>query len=458
MLVVLTMELFMRITPVILAAGEGTRMKSTMPKVLHPILGRPMIKYVLQSVRQVTDSPPLIVVGQDNEAIRDAVGDSAVFVTQAERLGTGHAVMQAKSLLRGQTDLVLVLYADMPLLTGDTLQLLIDAQRDHDGPITMLTNLAEDPRGFGRILRNENGKVQAIVEEAQATPQQLKIRELNTGVYCIDADWLWDALIRIPLSPKGEYYLTDLAEIAVSDQLNVQSVTLEAAEETIGINTRIHLAEASACMQRRINNGLMLSGVTMIDPASTFIEPGIKIGQDTVIWPNTYLHGSTQIGEGCNIGPNTIIRDTQIGNGCKVLASLLEGALLEDKVEMGPFARLRKGAHLAEGVHMGNFGEVKNSYLGPGTKMGHFSYMGDAILGPNVNIGAGTITCNYDGKQKYKTTIGADAFIGSDTMLVAPVNLGEGAQTGAGSVVTKDVPAHTLAVGMPARAIRKLER
>ena len=448
----------MRITPVILAAGEGTRMKSAIPKVLHPILGRPMIWYVLQSVRQITDSQPIIVVGPGAEAIRDIVGESAAFVTQAERLGTGHAVMQAESLLRGHTDLVLVLYADMPLLTADTLQLLVDSQRDHQGPITMLTNLSEDPRGFGRILRSEDGKIQAIVEEAQATSQQLKIRELNTGVYCFNSDWLWGALARIPLSPKGEYYLTDLAEIAVSDQLTVQSVTLEASEETIGINTRVHLAEASVCMQRRINHDLMLSGVTMIDPASVFIEPGVTVGQDTVIWPNTYLHGRTQIGERCNLGPNTIIRDSQIGNRCKVLASVLEGAILENEVEMGPFARLRKGAHLADGVHMGNFGEVKNSYLGPGTKMGHFSYMGDATLGSNVNIGAGTITCNYDGKQKYKTSIGADAFIGSDTMLVAPVNLGEGAQTGAGSVVTKDIPAHTLAVGMPARAIRKLEK
>jgi bifunctional UDP-N-acetylglucosamine pyrophosphorylase/glucosamine-1-phosphate N-acetyltransferase len=346
----------------------------------------------------------------------------------------------------------------MPLLTAESLHRIVQAQQSHTGPITMLTWTANDPRGFGRVLRNENGLVQAIVEEAQATPEQLAIRELNPGVYCFAADWLWEALRKLPLSPKGEYYLTDAVGIAVAEGLSVQAFPLQDPEEGIGINTRVHLAEAEAILRKRINHNWMLAGVTLVDPATAYIEPGVSIGQDTVIWPSTYLQGDTSIGEGCNLGPNTLVRNAQIGDHCKIFASIVEGARVEDRVDIGPFAHLRKGAHLAEGVHMGNFGEVKNSYLGPGTKMGHFSYIGDATIGPDVNIGAGTITCNYDGQKKNPTEIGAGAFIGSDTMLVAPLKIGKGARTGAGAVVTKDVPDDTLAVGVPARAIRKLEK
>ena len=357
---------------------------------------------------------------------------------------------------RGKAQWVLVTTADMPLLTAETLSALVKTQQRHTGPMTMLTVLADDPRGFGRVVRTADGMVQRIVEEIQATPDELKIRELNASVYCFSADWLWEALKRIPLSPKGEYFLTDLAGIAVAEGRPVQAVISPDPVETIGINTRIHLAEAEAVMRQRVNRSWMLAGVTLIDPASTYIEPDVHIGQDTVIWPNSYLHGATAIGEGCVIGPNTIIHDSRLGNNCQVLASVLEKAMLEDNVQVGPFARLRTGAHLADGVHMGNFGEIKNSYLGAGTKMGHFSYIGDATIGEEVNIGAGTITCNYDGDKKHHTEIGAGAFIGSDTMLVAPVKLGEGARTGAGSVVTKDVAEHTLVVGIPARAIKKL--
>jgi bifunctional UDP-N-acetylglucosamine pyrophosphorylase/glucosamine-1-phosphate N-acetyltransferase len=378
-------------------------------------------------------------------------------VVQEPQLGTGHAVMQAEPLLRDASDLVLVTYADMPLVSPDTLRQLVAAHQKNPAVITMVTVIATDPRGFGRIIRDAEGRVQAIVEESQATPEQLAIRELNASIYCFSASWLWPALKRIPLSPKGEYYLTDLVGLAVADRLSVQALVAADPAEMIGVNTRVHLAEAEALLRRRINQHWMLQGVTMINPEATYIEPEVSIGRDTLLWPDTYLRGNTIIGSDCELGPNTIIQDSQVGDACTILASVLEGAHLEDHVEVGPFARLRKGAHLAPGVHMGNFGEVKNSYLGPGTKMGHFSYLGDAAIGAEVNIGAGTITCNFDGKHKHPTEIGEGAFIGSDTMLVAPVKIGAGARTGAGAVVTHDVPPFSLAVGVPARVIRKLE-
>lgn len=448
----------MNLSAVILAAGEGTRMRSKLSKVLHPILGQAMIWYSMQAVGQVSDSKPVVVVGHGSDQVEQAIGGEARFVYQAQRLGTGHAVLQAAPILRGKSELVLVMSADMPLLTTETLQEMVSAQAVHNGPITMLTAVSESPRGFGRVLRDGHGNVREIVEEAQATAEQLAVRELNVGVYCFSAGWLWENLERIPLSPKGEYYLTDMVGIAVAQQLSVQALVVKNPAEIIGVNTRVHLAEAEHAMRMRINQRWMLEGVTLMDPASTYIEPTVTIGQDTVIAPNTHLQGQTRIGESCEIGPNTIIRNTSIGNSCAVFSSVLESAVLEDDVDVGPFAHLRKGAHLAQGAHMGNFGEVKNSYLGPGTKMGHFSYIGDAQIGSGVNIGAGTITCNYDGKQKHKTEIEDNVFVGSDTMLVAPVKLGKGARTGAGSVVTKNVPQDTLAVGVPARMIRKFEK
>ena len=449
----------MRVTAILLAAGQGTRMKSSLPKVLHPIAGKPMIWHALEAIKQSTTEKPVVVVGHGAEDVTKYLGDSAQIVLQEPQLGTGHAVMQAESLLKDKTDLVVVCYSDMPLLRGETLQALVETQKNNKGPFSMLTVHADNPRGFGRVIRNADGTVSAIVEEYVATAEQLQVKELNVGGYCFDANWLWDALSRIPKNPKkGEYYLTDTVELASKDGLSVQATVMDDLEETIGINTRVHLSECDTAMRRRINQQHMLNGVTMIDPASTYIEIGVTIGMDTVIMPNTYLHGKTEIGEGNLIGPNSIIRDTKIGNRCKVLASVLEGAVLEDDVDMGPFARLRKGAHLGNHVHMGNFGEVKDSHLADGVKMGHFSYIGNAQIGANTNIGAGTITCNYDGEKKHATEIGEDVFIGSDTMLVAPLKIGNGARTGAGAVVTKNVAEDTLVVGMPARAIKKLER
>lgn len=449
----------MKVTSVLLAAGQGTRMKSNLPKVLHPLCGKPMLWHVMESLKAVTTEKPVVVVGHGSDEVTAYLGESAQTVLQEPQLGTGHAAMQAESLLKGKTDMVIVTYADMPLLRGETFKQLVETQRLNSGPFSLLTVKADDPRGFGRIVRKADGTVEAIVEEYVATLEQKQIKELNVGAYCFNADWLWDALKRIEKNPKkGEYYLTDVVEIAVKDNLPVQAVIHDDFVETIGINTRVHLSEAEVAMRQRINQEHMLNGVSMMDPASTYIEAGVQIGKDTTIMPNTFIHGNTVIGELNIIGPNTIIHDTTIGNGCRILASVMESAVVEDDVDMGPFARLRKGAHLKSHVHMGNFGEVKDSTLHEGVKMGHFSYIGNADIGAHTNIGAGTITANYDGEKKHSTEIGEDVFIGSDTMLVAPLKIGSGARTGAGAIVTKNVPEDTLVVGMPARAIRKLEK
>lgn len=447
----------MAVAAVILAAGQGTRMRSDLPKVLHPLCGQPMVLYSIQTAKEATGQTPVLVIGQAGARIQQVVGEAARYALQEPQLGTGHAVQQAQAMLADQADMLLVTLADMPLLTVETLQRMIAMQAANAGPISMATISVDDPRGFGRVVRDADGQVTGIVEEAQATEEQLAIRELNASIYCFRADWLWQALRRIPLSAKGEYYLTDVVQLAVADGYSVQALQLEDSSEAIGINTRIHLSEAETLLRQRINRKWMLEGVTIVDPATTYIEPDVMIGPDSVIWPNTHLRGNTFIGKSCTLGPNTIIHDSQMGDGCKIVSSVLEQALLEEHVDIGPFAHLRKGAHLASGVHMGNFGEVKNSYLGPGVKMGHFSYIGDATIHKNVNIGAGTITCNYDGEKKNHTEIGEDVFIGSDTMLVAPLKIGKGSKTGAGSVVTRDIPDYTLAVGVPARLVGKLE-
>ena len=447
----------MQLAHIILAAGKGTRMKSRLPKVLHPILDQPMILYSVDTSVRVTGRKPVLVIGHAADQVRETVGDRADYVLQQEQLGTGHAVMVAMPAVRDWADAVLVTYGDMPLLRAETLRHLVQTHADTQSTITMLSVILNDPHGYGRVLRDDAGQVIGVVEEVDATPEQRKIRELNAGIYCFDAAWLDEHLPRIQPSPvKGEYYLPELIGMAVAEGRRVTAIPVDDPQEVVGINTRVHLAEATQIMQRRINEQWMLAGVTMIDPETVYIGPRVQLAQDVVIHPQTTLYGETTVGEGTEIGPQSYILASTIGRNCHIRHSVVEYAVLEDDVDVGPFAHLRKGAHLAQGVHMGNFGEVKNSYLGPGTKMGHFSYVGDAEIGANVNIGAGTITCNYDGVRKNKTIIEDDVFIGSDTLLVAPVRVGRGAKTGAGSVVTRDIPPYTLAYGVPAKPKRTL--
>lgn len=445
----------MSIAALILAAGQGTRLKSKLPKVLHPLSGRALIHYAVDAAASATGAQPVLVVGHGAADVRTAVGDRADYVEQADQLGTGHAVLQGRALLAGRADDVLVTYGDMPLLRAETVRALVDRRQATGAAIALLTIDAPELVDFGRVLRAVDGGVRAVVELAQATPEQVALPERNVGAYCFDGAWLWEALTRLPLSPKGEYYLTDAVALAVADGRRVEAVKTRDAAETIGINTRAQLAQAETALRERINAAWMTAGVTLIDPATTYIAPTVTIGPDTVIAPNTHLQGSTIIGAECEIGPNSVIVDTTIGDRCVVRQSLLESAWLAEDVDVGPFAHLRSGARLERGVHMGNFGEVKNATLGPGVKMGHFSYIGDAQIGSEANISAGTITCNYDGVKKNKTVLGERVFLGSNTLLVAPVTLGDDSQTGAGSVVTRDIPANMLALGVPARVIRE---
>jgi bifunctional UDP-N-acetylglucosamine pyrophosphorylase/glucosamine-1-phosphate N-acetyltransferase len=441
----------MSVSVSILAAGQGTRMLSEKPKALHELAGLPMVRHVLDVADQLADGPLILVIGHGGDEIRRVLGKKWTYVEQTTRLGTGHALLQCEDILAGRADTVLALVGDVPLIRLNTLQRMVTHHRDAGATITVLTFLPQDPHGYGRILRDHNGGVTGIVEEKVATDAQKLIREANSGILCFEDTWLWANLKELGVSEIGEYFLTDLIAVAVDQELLVEGIPVDDPSEVIGIDDRVKLAQAGRTMRQRLNEKWMRAGVTIVDPATTYLDTRVELGTDTVIQANTHIRGATQVGHRCMIGPNSVISDCQIGDNCRVEASFAEGAVLEDDVDVGPFAHLRSGAHLARGVHMGNFGEIKKSYLGPRTKMGHFSYVGDATIGSEVNIGAGTVTCNYDGERKHKTVIGDRVFIGSDTMLVAPVEIGERSKTGAGSVVTHDVPPDSVAHGVPAR-------
>ena len=431
---------------VILAAGQGTRMRSALPKVLHPVAGKPMLGHVIDTARALAPRKIHVVIGHGAERVRECLAaDDIHFVLQAEQLGTGHAVAQALPAL--EADKVLILYGDVPLTRVETLTRLLEQANDrHLGLLTV--NLA-DPTGYGRIIRDEAGVVQAIVEHKDASEAQRAIREGNTGILAVPGKRLGDWLGRLSNSnAQGEYYLTDVIAMAVADGLVVATETAADEMEVLGANDRIQLAQLERHYQQRAARSLMAQGVTLLDPARFDLRGEVSVGRDVLIDVNVILEGRVVIEDGVQIGPNCVIRDSLLRRGAIVKAnSHLEGAELGEGADCGPFARLRPGSRLGANAHVGNFVELKNAVMGEGAKAGHLSYLGDAEIGARSNIGAGTITCNYDGANKHRTVMGEDVFIGSNSSLVAPVTLGDGATTGAGSTVTQDVPAAALAVG-----------
>ncbi len=431
---------------VILAAGQGTRMRSALPKVLHPVAGKSMLGHVIDTARQLSPRKIHVVIGHGAELVRERLAaDDVDFVLQAEQLGTGHAVAQA--LPHIEADKVLILYGDVPLTQVETLSRLLEQASDTQ--LGLLTVNLADPTGYGRIIRDEAGIVQAIVEHKDASEAQRAIREGNTGILAVPGKRLGDWLGRLSNSnAQGEYYLTDVIAMAVADGLVVATETAQEEMEVLGANDRIQLAQLERYYQQRAARRLMTQGVTLLDPARFDLRGEVTVGRDVQIDINVILEGKVVIEDGVQIGPNCVIKNSTLRRGAIVKAnSHLEGAELGEGADCGPFARLRPGAKLGAKAHVGNFVELKNAVLGEGAKAGHLSYLGDAEIGARTNIGAGTITCNYDGANKFKTVMGEDVFIGSNSSLVAPVTLGDGATTGAGSTVTQDVPAKALAVG-----------
>lgn len=437
----------MALAAIVLAAGKGTRMKSRVPKVLHKICGRPMLFYVLDAVRSAGVKETVVVVGFGADQVAREVGDGAAVALQAEQLGTGHALQQAGPFLRNFCGDILVVCGDTPLITPETLARLAGEHRASGAAATVLTAEMDDPRGYGRVLRDEAGRVIRIVEEKDATPEEKLTREINTGVYCFKAAGLFEGLAGIkPVNAQGEYYLTDIIGLSVGRGLLVGAVKAADPGETAGINDRVQLSLAERVVRDAILKDLMLSGVTVIDPASTFVDKGVKIGPDTVINPYTIIRGNTVVGECCVIGPGVSLVDTKVGDDVAIRNSIVEEGEVGDGSTVGPFAYLRPGTRLDKNVKVGDFVEIKKSSIGSGSKVPHLSYVGDAVVGKGVNVGAGTITCNYDGQKKWPTQIGDGAFIGSNSNLVAPVEIGPGAYIGAGSTITKDVPAGALGV------------
>ena len=431
---------------VILAAGQGTRMRSALPKVLHPVAGKSMLGHVIDTARQLSPRKIHVVIGHGAELVRERLAaDDVDFVLQAEQLGTGHAVAQA--LPHIEADKVLILYGDVPLTQVETLSRLLEQASDTQ--LGLLTVNLADPTGYGRIIRDEAGIVQAIVEHKDASEAQRAIREGNTGILAVPGKRLGYWLGRLSNSnAQGEYYLTDVIAMAVADGLVVATETAQEEMEVLGANDRIQLAQLERYYQQRAARRLMTLGVTLLDPARFDLRGEVTVGRDVQIDINVILEGKVVIEDGVQIGPNCVIKDSTLRRGAIVKAnSHLEGAELGEGADCGPFARLRPGAKLGAKAHVGNFVELKNAVLGEGAKAGHLSYLGDAEIGARTNIGAGTITCNYDGANKFKTVMGEDVFIGSNSSLVAPVTLGDGATTGAGSTVTQDVPSKALAVG-----------
>jgi bifunctional UDP-N-acetylglucosamine pyrophosphorylase / glucosamine-1-phosphate N-acetyltransferase len=441
---------------IVLAAGKGKRMKSGLPKVLHPILGRPMLGYVLHAVNEISPKRILVVIGRGAEKVKEAFPlDQIEYVLQREQLGTGHAAICAHEALKDFSGIVVILNGDFPLIRPETLKDFIETHRRSKATISLLTTVLDNPHGYGRVIRGRRGDVIRVVEEKDAKAKEKKIKEINSGAYCVESSFLWKALQEISRNKEqGEYYLPDIVGIATESGKKVVGYLVSKSEEVLGVNNRAELASVERILRTRTNEYLMLSGVTIVAPEVTYISPQVFIGADTVIYPNTFIYGNTTIGSGCHIEPSVWIEDSELGDEVTIkFSSYITKAVIEDKVTIGPFAHIRADAQILAGAKIGNFVEIKKSKIGRGSKVPHLSYVGDGILGERVNIGAGTITCNYDGFHKYETVIEDDVFIGSDTMLVAPVKVGKGATTGAGSTITRDVPPGTLAIGRAKQVI-----
>jgi bifunctional UDP-N-acetylglucosamine pyrophosphorylase/glucosamine-1-phosphate N-acetyltransferase len=434
---------------VILAAGKGTRMKSSLPKVLHRVAGTPMIEHVMAAAQSLQPRSITLVVGHMKELLRQGLEKypGLSYVTQEPQLGTGHALLQTAGVLERENGVVLLLSGDVPLLKGHTLAALVSKHMESKAAATVLTAMVEQPYGYGRIVRVK-GRISRIVEERDASPSQRKIREINSGVYVFSLGPLFDSLRGLAAAnAQGEYYLTDLVATYRRRRLGVETIVVEDANEIRGINSRSELAEASRIVRQKKNEELMAAGVTIEDPATTYVDEDVVVGADTVIHPGVHLEGRTQIGQACEIHAGVRIVNSVLADRVTVLNfTVITGSRLATAVTVGPFVHLRPETELGDSVHIGNFVELKKSVVGKGTKAGHLSYLGNAVIGENVNIGAGTITCNYDGAGKHQTTIEDDVFVGSDSQLVAPVTIGKGAYIGSGTTVRQNVPARSLAV------------
>jgi len=442
---------------VVLAAGKGTRMKSARPKVLHEIAGKPMLFYPVNLLKNSGAGKIVLVVGFGSESVVEAFNDSGLsFVTQEEQLGTGHAVMCALKELHGFTGDVLVLSGDVPLIKEETVKSLLELHRKGARTaLSIVTTIEENPKGYGRIVRDAEGEITRIVEEKDCSPLQRKIKEVNAGIYLFSSAFLNANIKKLGKeNAQGEYYLPDLVHMAVEQGLKVGSISIPDPAEVMGVNNRVELAKAASHMRGRINEALMLSGVTIIDPGSTYIDYGVTVGQDTVIHPGCRLSGTTSIGSRCVVEEGSVIISSKVGDGTAVRSySVIEESEVGKENSVGPFARLRPATQLADKVRIGNFVEVKKSSVGRGSKANHLTYLGDSVIGEGVNIGAGTITCNYDGTKKSVTRIEDGAFIGSDSQLVAPVTVGKDAYVASGTTVTRDVPAGSLVITRAAEKV-----
>lgn len=432
---------------IIMAAGKGKRMKSNLPKVLHNLAGKPILNYVLDTVDQLEAKRKILIVGYKSDHIRELIGDKIEYVEQKEQLGTAHAVLQTKRLLSDFKGDVLILSGDVPFLTVKILKKLLKYYQVNNFCCTLVSTILKTPKGYGRIIRGKKGEIKGIIEEVDLSADKKKITEVNSGIYCFNKDKLFQALEKItPDNKQGEYYLTDSVEILLKEGLTVGNIIVKDYSEVLGINSRLDLTDASRKIYQKTLQDLMAQGVTIVDPNSTFIERGVKIGQDTIIYPFTIIEKDTKIESGCFIGPYSQLIDADIGKGVRVWASIIESSTVKERANIGPYAHLRPETVVGKGAKIGNFVEVKKSTIGEGSKASHLTYLGDAIIGKKVNIGAGTITCNYDGEKKHKTVIEDEVFVGSNNTLVAPVKLGKNSYTGAGSTITEDVPAGDLAI------------